>query len=73
LQPCARAIRGADLDPELCARICASILLAGPLLARTGHAGPAAGAACALPPRVAREQSTCRMVTAPTVVNEHGG
>jgi UDP-N-acetylglucosamine 1-carboxyvinyltransferase len=37
LDVCAREIRGADLDPELCARICASILLAGPLLARTGH------------------------------------
>jgi UDP-N-acetylglucosamine 1-carboxyvinyltransferase len=34
---CAREIRSADLDPELCARIRASILLAGPLLARTGH------------------------------------
>ena len=30
----ARDIRAADLDPELCARIRASILLAGPLLAR---------------------------------------
>jgi UDP-N-acetylglucosamine 1-carboxyvinyltransferase len=34
---CAREIRGGDLDPELCARIRASILLAGPLLARTGQ------------------------------------
>jgi UDP-N-acetylglucosamine 1-carboxyvinyltransferase len=34
---CAREVRTADLDPELCARIRASILLAGPLLARTGH------------------------------------
>jgi UDP-N-acetylglucosamine 1-carboxyvinyltransferase len=34
---CARDIRTADLDPDLCARIRASILLAGPLLARTGH------------------------------------
>jgi UDP-N-acetylglucosamine 1-carboxyvinyltransferase len=33
----ARAIRAADLDPELCARIRASILLAGPLLARCGE------------------------------------
>jgi UDP-N-acetylglucosamine 1-carboxyvinyltransferase len=31
------AIRAADLDPELCARIRASILLAGPLLARCGE------------------------------------
>jgi len=30
-------IRAADLDPELCARIRASILLAGPLLARCGE------------------------------------
>jgi UDP-N-acetylglucosamine 1-carboxyvinyltransferase len=33
----ARSIRAADLDPELCARIRASILLAGPLLARCGE------------------------------------
>jgi UDP-N-acetylglucosamine 1-carboxyvinyltransferase len=33
----ARDIRGGDLDPELCARIRASILLAGPLLARCGE------------------------------------
>jgi UDP-N-acetylglucosamine 1-carboxyvinyltransferase len=33
----ARAIRAADLDPVLCARIRASILLAGPLLARCGE------------------------------------
>jgi UDP-N-acetylglucosamine 1-carboxyvinyltransferase len=32
----AKNIRAADLDPELCARIRASILLAGPLLARCG-------------------------------------
>ena len=32
----AKQIRAADLDPELCARIRASILLAGPLLARCG-------------------------------------
>jgi UDP-N-acetylglucosamine 1-carboxyvinyltransferase len=32
----AKDIRAADLDPELCARIRASILLAGPLLARCG-------------------------------------
>jgi len=33
----ARTIRAADLDPVLCARIRASILLAGPLLARCGQ------------------------------------
>ena len=33
----ARSIRAADLDPELCSRIRASILLAGPLLARCGE------------------------------------
>jgi hypothetical protein len=33
----AREIRAADLDPELCGRIRASILLAGPLLARCGE------------------------------------
>lgn len=33
----ARHVRTADLDPDLCARIRASILLAGPLLARCGH------------------------------------
>ncbi len=32
----AASVRGDTLDPELCARIRASILLAGPLLARTG-------------------------------------
>ena len=32
----AKQIRAADLDPDLCARIRASILLAGPLLARCG-------------------------------------
>src|SRR5262249_25826912 len=32
----AKDIRAADLDPDLCARIRASILLAGPLLARCG-------------------------------------
>jgi UDP-N-acetylglucosamine 1-carboxyvinyltransferase len=32
----ASELRAADLDPELCARIRASILLAGPLLARCG-------------------------------------
>ena len=31
----ARTVRPADLDPDLCARIRASILLAGPMLART--------------------------------------
>src|SRR6202040_1515209 len=33
----ARTIRAADLDPLLCGRIRASILLAGPLLARCGE------------------------------------
>src|SRR5262249_3666200 len=33
----ARQVRTDDLDPRLCARIRASILLAGPLLARRGH------------------------------------
>ncbi len=33
----AKSIRAADLDPVLCARIRASILLAGPLLARCGE------------------------------------
>src|SRR6516164_9467378 len=33
----AKTIRAADLDPELCGRIRASILLAGPLLARCGE------------------------------------
>jgi len=32
----AHSVRPADLDPELCRRIRASILLAGPMLARTG-------------------------------------
>jgi UDP-N-acetylglucosamine 1-carboxyvinyltransferase len=32
----ARTIKSADLDPDLCRRIRASILLAGPLVARTG-------------------------------------
>jgi UDP-N-acetylglucosamine 1-carboxyvinyltransferase len=32
----AKDVRAADLDPDLCARIRASILLAGPLLARCG-------------------------------------
>lgn len=32
----ARSVRPADLDPDLCRRIRASILLAGPMLARTG-------------------------------------
>ena len=32
-----KEIRAADLDPDLCARIRASILLAGPLLARCGE------------------------------------
>ena len=38
----AREVRPVDLDPDLCAKIRASILLAGPLLARCGH--------CVLPP-----------------------
>src|SRR5271156_4275256 len=33
----ASEVRPAELDPELCRRIRASILLAGPLLARCGH------------------------------------
>ncbi len=33
----AKTVRAVDLDPELCAKIRASILLAGPLLARAGH------------------------------------
>ena len=33
----AKTIRSADLDPELCKRIRASILLAGPMIARTGE------------------------------------
>jgi UDP-N-acetylglucosamine 1-carboxyvinyltransferase len=33
----ARTLRPADLDPELCRRIRASILLAGPVIARTGR------------------------------------
>src|SRR5262244_4311750 len=33
----AKDIRAADLEPDLCARIRASILLAGPLLARCGE------------------------------------
>jgi UDP-N-acetylglucosamine 1-carboxyvinyltransferase len=33
----AKSLRAVDLDPELCARIRASILLAGPLLARCGE------------------------------------
>jgi UDP-N-acetylglucosamine 1-carboxyvinyltransferase len=33
----AKSVRPADLDPELCRRIRASILLAGPMLARTGE------------------------------------
>src|SRR5665213_907283 len=37
LQIHAKTIRAADLDPALCARIRASILLAGPLLARCGE------------------------------------
>lgn len=33
----ARTVRPADLDPELCRRIRASILLAGPMIARSGE------------------------------------
>ena len=33
----AKDVRATDLDPDLCARIRASILLAGPMLARCGH------------------------------------
>src|SRR3989337_1811254 len=33
----ARQVRPADLDPDLCRRIRASILLAGPMLARSGE------------------------------------
>jgi UDP-N-acetylglucosamine 1-carboxyvinyltransferase len=33
----AREVKSADLDPEMCSRIRASILLAGPLLARCGE------------------------------------
>lgn len=41
----AHSVRPADLDPELCRRIRASILLAGPMLARTGgfHLPPPGG------------------------------
>jgi UDP-N-acetylglucosamine 1-carboxyvinyltransferase len=38
LQISAHRLTSDDLDPELCAKIRASILLAGPLLARRGHA-----------------------------------
>ena len=38
LEICARTLRTGDLDVELCAKIRASILLAGPLLARQGYA-----------------------------------
>lgn len=37
LEIIARNLRPADLDPDLCARIRASILLAGPMLARCGE------------------------------------
>ncbi|MFN3953722.1 MAG: UDP-N-acetylglucosamine 1-carboxyvinyltransferase [Pararhodobacter sp.] len=37
LEITARDLRPADLDPDLCARIRASILLAGPMLARCGE------------------------------------
>jgi UDP-N-acetylglucosamine 1-carboxyvinyltransferase len=41
----AKTVRPADLDPDLCARIRASILLAGPMLARAGevHLPPPGG------------------------------
>jgi UDP-N-acetylglucosamine 1-carboxyvinyltransferase len=42
LEMTTRELRPVDLDPDLCAKIRASILLAGPLLARAGH--------CVLPP-----------------------
>jgi UDP-N-acetylglucosamine 1-carboxyvinyltransferase len=42
LEMLTRELRPSEVDPELCAKIRASILLAGPLLARTGH--------CTLPP-----------------------
>ncbi|MCC6319122.1 MAG: UDP-N-acetylglucosamine 1-carboxyvinyltransferase [Gemmatimonadaceae bacterium] len=38
LHVAARRLTSDDLDPEICAKIRASILLAGPLLARRGHA-----------------------------------
>jgi UDP-N-acetylglucosamine 1-carboxyvinyltransferase len=38
LEICAQTLHSATLDPELSAKIRASILLAGPLLARRGHA-----------------------------------
>jgi UDP-N-acetylglucosamine 1-carboxyvinyltransferase len=37
LEICAESVRSTDLDPQLCSQIRASILLAGPLLARTGR------------------------------------
>jgi UDP-N-acetylglucosamine 1-carboxyvinyltransferase len=37
LEICAESVRSTDLDPKLCSQIRASILLAGPLLARTGR------------------------------------
>src|SRR5436305_2859275 len=37
LQIHAKTVRGTNLDPVLCRKIRASILLAGPLLARCGH------------------------------------
>src|SRR3954465_15861613 len=48
----AKEIRAADLDPELCARIRASILLAGPLLARCGEGAlpPPRGGGIGRPP-----------------------
>jgi len=41
----ARTVRPADLDPDLCSRIRASILLAGPMIARSGeiHLPPPGG------------------------------
>jgi UDP-N-acetylglucosamine 1-carboxyvinyltransferase len=37
LEVCAKEVRANDLDPELCSQIRASILLAGPVLARCGR------------------------------------
>jgi UDP-N-acetylglucosamine 1-carboxyvinyltransferase len=51
LADCGAHGRPADLDPDLCRRIRASILLAGPMLARTGDFPPSpAGRGCDRPP-----------------------
>ncbi len=48
----AREVRPADLDPDLCRKIRASILLAGPMTARTGRTASAtAGRRCYRPPQ----------------------